>query len=427
MTLSYVRERLDTSDPEQHPLLQVSTVCRLFANAAQQVLRLSGRLDLAYPHPSRIPKAFSSKLMLSWAPDVQHIVCSDGFFYLPGVPTFLAAALRLSQLTLSCHSVRAAGEADAMLVYCGGLKTLTLQGDPLPCMVPLTVQTLHVRFRIDSENDAGHADLNHAFLCRLLRLPHLRVLGINLFNRAILSSSVQLGKLDKLMVHFELSTNVDLAWLRVQPVQELELVICLDSSGQQVHEQQEAHARLISELQPLQLTRVKLSLCSPLPQDIAARWTAVQATEVELQIHTPPCNITVLPSICSERSFITVFQAFDTAIFGPFWTVPWASLVCGPGRKVLELPDRAENCPGLHVVGCDGQCPDYMLQPWELTVITTAGRSRPNVAPIPILMSRVRGLPPSQSSLGYRLWNQAAMEAGWDKLPVVKSSGTAWW
>ena len=50
----------------------------------------------------------------------------------------------LLRLTLTVLSVGAAGETDAMLAHCGSICTLTLTGNPIPCILPLFVQNLYV-------------------------------------------------------------------------------------------------------------------------------------------------------------------------------------------------------------------------------------------------------------------------------------------
>ena len=195
-----------------------------------------------------------------------------------------------------------------------------------------------------------HAEVNHAFPCWLLCLPHLQVLAMNLSVCAILSSSVHLSKLSSLTVHLGLSRDVDHAWLRVQPVRELKLVIDLNSAEQQLHDS------LITQLQPLQLTHVEMYLCSPLPQDIAAGCAAVQANRLQVVFHTTLSIVIVLPSICSDLySFISFLHDFDSAACGGYCNASWALLICWPGKKLLELTDSDGCCPGLQAIGCDAQ------------------------------------------------------------------------
>ena len=266
--------------------LQMGTVSRAFAEAARTVFSMEGNLHLTDLHAKSHPTmSLSTGLMLRFAPLTTSMCLHSTACSLQGLSAYLAAAPGLTDMRMSCETIAAGREADMLLSHCKAIRVLVLEGKHLPYILPESVQKLQVDDHGGSDRWSDTAseaeaeyikDCNHAFLCRLTRLTQLQVLNMNLQGTSSLDSSVRLPTLSKLVVHVcVIRLLVDLPWLKVQPYEELELHIsdtsgCMsDPVGAHAH-----HARLVSELQQLRITKLDLQLQRTLQAGVARSWAA---------------------------------------------------------------------------------------------------------------------------------------------------------
>ena len=266
--------------------LQVSTVSKSLAEAAEMCLRPNMYLDLGHPGPPVPFTCLDSKLLLTWAQHFTHIGVDDAFLTAPGVPAFLGSASKLAEVSASCSTLVTAALADQLFSRRASITTLQLSGVHLPAVFPPALQKLAVNVA-DLDEDENHTPGAQQQLDLLVvRLNTwagtLRCSDLDFGTRPILACQRQLPELQDLRVQFRVSqTPVDCQWLHMQPRKSLDITADIDR--QDCSQQAQAAA----ELQKLQIDKLVLFITVPFEAHMQTVWHQVSSPTVTcLNLHT---------------------------------------------------------------------------------------------------------------------------------------------
>ena len=209
-----------------------------------------------------------TKLVLSWAPQFRRL----GVGYnvsMPGLAGFVAAATALKEVELQCSDEGQAAEADVVFTESKSIQSMHISGARLPCILPLSQCRLVLR--LDPFDEPGTRDHMadrvrvHAMLCRLMRLPCLETLILDMVDVTQLHSSAKLRCLGDLRIVMWMrggyGGRYNLSWLKQQACIKLNIVVHIVNVELQQQDQ------FLAELQrlELELSSLKVYFCVPLP------------------------------------------------------------------------------------------------------------------------------------------------------------------
>ena len=264
-------------------------VCRKLAAAVAQLPSLQRTFYLLDPSwklggPSLKPVELDTKLVLSWAPHFKKPVVGQSMSF-PGLAGFVAAATALNEVTLRCFDEGQAAEADAVFSESKSIQSMHMSGARFPCILPLSLCRLVLQVAeaelLGTRDHMADRVMLHATLCRLMRLPCLDTLVLDIGDITQLHSSAQLRCLRELRIIMRLSggckSTYNLSWLGQQACVELNIIVHIHS----VELQQQA--KLLDELQrlELELSSLKLLISGPLPASVVSGWEAVSTKSFE--------------------------------------------------------------------------------------------------------------------------------------------------
>ena len=269
--------------------VQASKVCRKLAAAVAQLPSLRKAFYLLEPSrrlggPEVKAVQLDTKLVLSWAPQFRRLDVGHNVS-IPGLAGFVAAATALKEVELQCADEGQAAEADVVFSESKSIQSMHISGARLPCILPLGLCRLVLC--LDPFDEPGTRDhmaervMVHAMLCRLMRLPCLETLVLDMVDVTQLHSSAKLRCLGELRIVMWISGGYggcyNLSWLKQQACVELNLVIHINSAELQ------QQSKLLDELQrlELELSSLKVYFCVPLPAFVKNRWEAVSTKSFE--------------------------------------------------------------------------------------------------------------------------------------------------
>ena len=223
--------------------LQLSTVCRKLAAAVAQLPSLQHDFHLLGNEglpPD--PCSLNSKLVVSWASQFKSMHVQGEHLSIPGLAAFVAAATSLKSVDITCYDEGQAAQADMTFSSSMSIKDMCLSGQHMPCILPSSLEVLYLIYEDVEWCGCGVVEdrdrvLLHSMLCRLVRLPHLRTLTINLGLVTQLSSYAVLPKVEYLQIMFRLDDwskgSFNLSWLERQACRRLHIVVWIYTEATQ--------------------------------------------------------------------------------------------------------------------------------------------------------------------------------------------------
>ena len=341
-------------------------------------------------------RELETPLLLPWAEQMQALKLCDEACHVDGPPRFLAAATGLTSLDLWCDREKTAGLADYLMSKCSSVTKLRLYGRVQPCIYPLSVSRLTVRFQPLHDEPFQDEAQPANVICRAERLPLLRDLSLEQYGarQVILQCPVNLHRLDRLFVKFVLcagTTFLNLSWLWRQPCHHLELEVVSLSQDCALM------ASLVQQAGPLKLSSLALELHTTFDARLQELWHRFTPGRFRWIVHHPtafdnPADALQTLPACSPETTIE-FPAGHT---GPRF-VEWDALASHAGRIRLVMQPRMRL-----LISQPHSCksfPDHLSQPWQLVVVGDCD---------------VVGLLDSQpTEFAYFLQNAAARATGW--------------
>ena len=384
-------------------MLQLSTVCTKFGQAATLVPSLQQGVSALDRWPKAKPDRLDSPLLLQWAVHMGSFHLRDETYSLPGLMRLVAAAENATSLHLKCDDVQSAAQADLLMCSCRSVTRLALRGACLPSILPLTVTHLVADFETD-DNNAEEWDVRqaNALIYHAARLPLLKQLFLHfLLEEEVvqLSCPIQLQCLDKLVIRMPMVDNdLCLAWAVQQPCTSLEFHLALDTPGQA------RHAAMVALLSQVQLSSLMLRLA--LPETLLGVWGQLKTRRLHILVDSydgfsrPGTALQTLPHC--ELLLDTTLAFNNDPRPRTFW-VAWGALTSPAALILVILGPSHRLC--VAGAGKKHSAPEQLQQPWQLVVC--GGR-------------RVKGLPASQPTQHtYCLQNAAAQPAGGDDVESV--------
>ena len=244
--------------------VQWGSISRQLAQAAESIW--SSRDFLSLVSFDQGPN-LSSRLMLQWAPVVEHLCLDDASLGLQGLATFLVAATSLSHVEMSLTDPRKAAQADIMLAHSHTVRWLDCQWNYIPCQLPCQLTRLHVSFTDLGEDVCNKlrtlADLEplwEGFVAGLSGVPHLRTLCI--WGNHLPDRVSWLARLEVLRIHLYLGGHdygpkVDLGWLLHQECDALDMKLVCPIEIEQPELEDE---QVMAQLQRLQVRHLHLRI-----------------------------------------------------------------------------------------------------------------------------------------------------------------------
>ena len=261
--------------------LQVSSVCKVLAKAAMQVLGSSPGLNLQDAGNSC--HQLGSALLRKWSPCVRQLWLDDNSCNIPGLLSFMEAnAGSLRALDLDCFSMLAAAHFNHLMSSCSKVSKIQVTGNHMVSVLPPGVTNLVVDFVNSEDSDPPRWNsLTPAILLhRLARQQCLRVLTLDFsdFPAGIeLACSYNLPELHSFGLDLALtdtSMGTDLSWLRRQGCRQLTVCLCVRSVLSI------AHRHIIDQLKQIAVSNLTLSWHPPkLPHALQAMWAEVSVSK----------------------------------------------------------------------------------------------------------------------------------------------------
>ena len=364
--------------------MQVASVCRRLAEAAEALLSLPGVVADLRSDKQRAPCLVSS-LLLSWAPHFSRMILNDSILSHP-CQAFLARAERLHTVEAHSCSLTEAAVFDQVLGRHPTITKLTCQGWYLPHAFPPNLRELHVdcaTLQSQKPTAANAKPLAEQLVVRLsTSAPQLRSLSLGLALKPILACQSCLPQLEELCVSFRACyVPADLKWLRTLP--HVRLIIICQCEWIEQYQQEQAFQEIQGRAQ--QQWAGQLTRCS----------TVIMRTTVGSCWHRKPHQLRMLPAC--PRLHISVTESSSSVVTIDV-VVHWGALAGQPRRVSIMLHTPR----GLELQGFPGQLPfEDKGKPWQLTV---HGQG-----------SLLTGFPASCAcvSATHMLQNRAAAAAGW--------------
>ena len=369
-------------------LLQLSTVCSKLKQAIVLVPSVTIGINTRPWEGMTYADRLNSPLLLSWIAHARHIVLHEDTHNVPGLAELLAAAVQARSLCTICDNPLAAAEAGFLISNCRSLMRMEVVGTRPPSILPDTLEELYADF--ESQGSGDEADDRHvnALLYHCTRLPHLRMLRLDL-NCVVpvrLRCAAQLRKLDMLDIALSLyDCAVSVQWVLTQPCESLYVEVNVVTANIGVH------VAFMQQLSQVKIRCLRLNLAVLFTADLQAIWAAAQAESIVVTFAAGLCALEVLPR-CA-----TVVLDFEECVDTTTDVVQWRALSKHAGHITVYLADSSE----LHVTGFepDERTLNQVQRPWQLLVRGGAG---------------VQGLPASQPTRhAYFVQNAAAQAAGW--------------
>ena len=380
--------------------VQWGSISRQLAQAAERVW--SSRDFLSLVSFDQGPN-LSSRLMLQWAPVVEHLCLDDASLGLQGLAAFLVAATSLSHVEMSLADPCKAAQADSMLAHSHTVRWLDCQWNYIPRQLPHQLTRLHVSFTDLGEDVCNKlrtlADLEllwEGFVAGLSGVPHLRTLCI--WGNHLPDRVSWLARLEVLRIHLYLGGHDDglkvyLGWLLHQECDNLDVKLV---DPVEYGQPEPEDVQVVAQLQQLRIRHLHLRI-PRFSSGTQRLWAAYDGcSHFELEYQTPrPEMLQALP--VAQRVTIKVMAGSDWHWHDNTFRVSAAALSQQPCRLGMYLNTHL----ALAVEG-PLSVPVDSSEPWQLVVHGGAGT--------------VQGLPPSRPVSGpiaYWLQNAAADDAGW--------------
>ena len=271
-------------------LLQLSTVCRAFADALEASDLLKQTLH-THGCGGKGTQAcrLDSRLILQWAGHCTGLDLFSQLCEMPGARQLVVAAPNMTYVAVHCRSMLQAAQAGCLLTRLSSVQYLLLHGEFYPSMLPLSVGELEVRPCYGHERYAPVAwfgDQADGIVYKAERLPLLRVLRLYFPDlgpkpaTCSLTCPMHFGSLEQL--HLELSLaghTLDLSWVRLQThLKGLHLQIRIYTKDP-VH-----HQHCVQQLSGLQVTTLELFLSTPFPAPLQLLWSSLDISRLQLSL-----------------------------------------------------------------------------------------------------------------------------------------------
>ena len=254
--------------------LQLSTVSQKVASAAANLLDSS--LGLCLYTSERVGHLFQSSIMLRWAPLLDRLCLWDQELYvLPGLPAFLQAASKLSQILVVCNSAMDAAQLGGLLHVCRAEQVET-KGAFVPTHFPPEMSGLHVTFDNTVNGDPlteFDPQMPAILMYHLLHQPSLTSLCLDMLQHCKfeLACRVVLPELQiSLRFCLQADSDIDLSWLHHQPCS-VTLEITIMTSHR------DANQKLIEQLQSVSFMRLHMYLKTLLSEEVRLLWKQFQS------------------------------------------------------------------------------------------------------------------------------------------------------